>query len=433
MSPLRRWFGMGTLLVAPMLTYAACTADSSTQGTAASAGASGTSGAAGTLDSGVDAALDAREDLGGWRPIEGGIQELPMNNLPNCGDGCRILLGAPVDQPAEYSHVHDDPLVADGDIRRILVGDTIAGSSMSVAFAADPEGLLGPAIYGRQVAYARVQGADNWVEVVDLDTQKVRIYAHVTRVVDAFDLGIMHVGLNSKYVFWIQDHKGLFRADLKTGEIRQLNQLADECDRFCATDRGMVCGSISKLRVLLLDQETGDPRPIDDGGAEQVDARCSRDRKRVVWIDYRDPPGQTSSYDGYRNAGEVYMHDFDSGETRRLTHDSPSNLRGKVRPSIDGDRVIWLEQDDGWPPNPTEPQQLYEGNTIALFDITTQRRCRLGKQPLQSRLSLHGNEVYGYWLDAPINKFQLAAIDLTHPSFSWACEDGLPAFPQATP
>ena len=127
------------------------------------------------------------------------------------------------------------------------------------------------------------------------------------------------------------------------------------------------------------------------------------------------------------------MHDFVAGETTRITHDSPSKPRGKVRPSIDGNRVIWLEQRDGLDPNPTEPQQVYNASTLVLFDIDTQRRCRLEKHPLQSRLSLHGNEVYGYWDNPPDATLWLAAIDLTHPSFVWTCEDGQPAFPQPAP
>lgn len=421
------WKWAASFMLMAFVGYAACTGERDAQ--SGDAGANNGSGGVAGSASPADAGTDATEDLGGWRPVPGGIQDLPITDAEQCGPGCRLLLGGYVSHPAAYSHSHDDPLVADGDVTHIYVGDTKKKTSSIVARATSPAGLLGPSVYGHRVAYARMQGTDGWVEVVDLDTKQVRTFSHSTRVDTAADLGILHVGLNDKYVFWMKDHEGLFRADLASGEIRRLNSTSDECDRFCTTNQGLVCGSVAAVRVMHIDQDTGVSKPLSEGGSLQVDARCSNDRKRVVWVDYRDAPTQSLSYDTFLSGGEIYMYDLETGDTARVSHDSPAQPHGKIRPSVDGNRVVWLEQSEALDPNPTSPQQLYLGSTVVLHDIGTGRRCRLENSPLQSRVSLHGTDLYGYW-DNPVDgHLWLAAIDLTNPSYVWKCDDGLPPFP----
>jgi hypothetical protein len=411
-----------------------CSHDSSSDeapGVGGAAGLAGSAGAGGTAGSAGAASAEP-----GWRELPRPMGELPVADLPSCGPGCRIVLGDVVVHPAQFWPAVGSSLVADANYHHVMVFDSTSPTTSWAAMAnkedkppvlpaaGDLEIFLGPYVSGRRLAFEHLMDdVHGQVDVVDFDSKQVRSFGAFTRVSSITDQGVPSIAMDDAALFWMREglEGGLFRADLVTGETRRLTKRVDECDRFYATASGVVCGSVYTRRILRVDTDSGLETPLDDGGALQVDLAASPDRTQVVWVDYRDPPGASSSYDGQRSAGEIYLHDIPAGSTERVTLDSSSIPRGKVRPSVDGDLVIWLEPCSSCDPNPKSTQELYASEVLVRFDRKTNQRCRLEKMPLQSRLALRGHKVYGYWIDPNISAFRLGELDLDAPGLDWSC------------
>jgi hypothetical protein len=233
----------------------------------------------------------------------------------------------------------------------------------------------------------------------------------------------MHTALNGEWAFWdFTKPAGLYARSLKSGEIVDVAQGSWGCDRMEATKARLVCTSLDKGRIYTFDPE--DPKPVllDDGGALQTQGYLSIDGTRLAWIDYRDPPGQGSTYDAGRNGGEVYMHDFTTSKTTRLTFDSPNNPRGKVFPAVGADRAVWTEPPAGKPQNPSSVDELYGiSTTLAVLDLQTGSRCRSKLEHHVAPKTVDGHHVYAAGLDPSTQKQWVFDIDLDDPAHEWEC------------
>jgi len=385
----------------------------------------GATGGSTSSDGGVDAPADVPADVPAdtevWDPVwqETEPADWPAvgpEGQPDCGPGCRMALNVPVSHPGYFAYGYDPHTLGDTTDGEILY--TSVGSSTSYIISRYSDGRTGlvqPYVNRGFIIYLASDYPKGVVELMRLSTGEVkRIFSYDNKDATLF------TALNSKYAFWYQDGNRLMSRNLVTGEVRQLSSAVFSCKGICATESALICGQVAD-RVLRIDQETGDAVPLDDGGALQVNSNCSPDRRRVVWVDYRDPPGPGSMYDFHRNGGEIYMRDLDTGNTTRLTFDSPDSPVGKYGPAIDGDTVVWMEPCPTCDPNPESLQALKASTTLVRLDLATNKKCKMQKKRF-GRLSLHGHHLYGYWFDLEADDMRLIDIDLDHPDIDWDCE-----------
>lgn len=375
-------------------------------------------------DGGVDVAnLDGGVESGAevWDPVWHKTEpaEWPTvgpEGQPDCGPGCRMALNLPVTHPDYFSYGYDANRVGDTTNGNILYASIGSPSTYVVAAYSDGRtGVVQPYIDGSFISYLASDYPKGVVELMNLTTGEVKsIYSYDSGATVDF------TALNSKSVFWYQNGSGLMSRNLSTGKVRVLSPNVFSCYGLCATATALICGQVAE-RILRIDQETGEETVLDDGGALQVDSNCSPDRGRVVWVDYRDPPGPGSTYDFHRNGGEIYMKDLETNETTRLTFDSPESPRGKSGPAIDGDTVVWMEPCPTCDPNPETTGELMHSTTLARLDLATGRKCRK-EIPGSGHFSLHGHHLYGYWLDKANNQRRLVDIDLDDPGIEWSCD-----------
>jgi hypothetical protein len=377
----------------------------------------------GTADGGVDAADPdgAGDSAEVWDPVwhETEPAQWPTvgpEGQPDCGPGCRIALNLPVSHPGYFSYGYDAHRVADTNVATLHYAD-IGGTTTHV-IAARAEGVVGfvqPYIHGSFISYLASDYPKGVVELMNLTTGEMKsVYSY-----DDGDHPIVFTAVNDRYAFWYQDGRGLMARNLTTGELRVLSFGVFSCHGLCATPTALICGQVAE-RILRIDQETGEETTLDDGGALQVDSNCSPDRRRVAWVDYRDPPGPGSTYDFHRNGGEIYMKDLESNVTTRLTFDSPNDPRGKYGPAVDGDTVVWMEPCPTCDPNPQSMQALAASTTLVRFDLAIGKKCRT--EMVIGSPSLHGRHLYGYWLDKSENETRLVDIDLDDPGIEWSCD-----------
>lgn len=226
---------------------------------------------------------------------------------PDCGVGCRILINGPIPD------VHINPFSY--DTQRIVsegyqVGPmvTTLGSTETTVFGPDPtskDEQGGLYVLGRRVAYVRSFGVgDGQVEVMDLITGEAKIVYKYTPA-EAGTNNATRTALDSRYVFWEMDGKGLMSRDLQTGEIKLLMPGSFVCHDICATEHELICADADSGAIYDVDLDTGKAGYLDYGGALQLEGFCSPDRTEFVWIDYRDPPGRNSTYEFSRSGGEV--------------------------------------------------------------------------------------------------------------------------------
>jgi beta propeller repeat protein len=96
------------------------------------------------------------------------------------------------------------------------------------------------------------------------------------------------------------------------------------------------------------------------------------DGTRVVWADLRNGPDP--SLDGRWGPQNIYMHDFATGETTRIT--SSEAIQGE--PDISGDRIVWT--DSRACPNPNDRWDSSETD-IWLYDLETKIEHRITTAP----------------------------------------------------
>ena len=223
--------------------------------------------------------------------------------------------------------------------------------------------------------------------------------------------------LGDKYLFWMTS-RGTGRANLATGEVNERFAPSMLCNGSCVIDKDLLC--LAGGRIQLLDQETGETRALDNGGALQLDASCSPQRSRVVWVDFRDPPGRSASFSGQRMGGEIYVYDSAQRGVTRLTHDSPASPITKAYPAIGTDVVVWIEPCAACEKGFADEGALFSApSALVRLELTSNRKCRLEGRKLGGYSSLHGHHLYTYWTDDTDQ--YLIDLDLDNPELDWVC------------
>lgn len=369
---------------------------------------------------GGDAARDthARE---AWDPIW--HETKPKNwprfgpeKNPDCGSGCRVALNLPMtNQPGLGRHGHTPEWIV--STTPVGIGFFNPGSRETYAVPDEPGSLVFPAVFEDQVSYVRSFGiADGQVEVTRLITGETKVVLRYTPAT-SWPNSVEATSLNSKYAFWVLG--GIHARNLETGAEKLV--APGSCFSYCATEKALICDA---GRIYSIDPETGQTGMIDESSELQTDGSCSPDHAQYVWVDYRDPPGPGSSDVFQRSGGEIYWHDFAKSVTRRLTFDSPDSPRGKLRPAVGGNLVVWSEPGAGKEPNPQTLGSLeYASTAIGIFDLESGKRCHTTPAtvgPLGYK-TIYGRHLYAGWLDKVSNRTWLIDIDLDDQSFSWQC------------
>lgn len=418
-------------LAALVLLPGSCSSASDSSPVAGGAGAAGSgssAGSGGSSGSGAAGASGAAgETFAGWEPIEGWTGQLPLldNPLPDldCGPGCRLALQAPVSNRSYFDQGADAQGVYDTDNRSLFFASYDSSSTrvLSPPLSATV-GYNLPFRWGRYLAFVSYKLPDGRVHVWDTQLGLQRTFAHVTQLKGTNVGPIVRVAVNDRFVFWIQDGVGIFRADLQTGETRRLTPAVPLCRRFCGLANGLICAT---SQVFFVDQETGDSHLLDASNHLQLEGACSNDLTQVAWIDYRDPPGPSGNLDALRG-GEVYVHDLATSKTRRVTFDSPSTPRLKRTPFVDGDWVVWTEMPADKPQAPETTTEFYGGaDRLVRLNMTTGQKCRLEGWG-GADVTLRNHHLQRQWVDRsgkdPTQRRYLVDLDLDHPDLPWACD-----------
>jgi len=388
---------------------------------ASAAGFAGATGATGTGAGGAggDSSVPPWDPV--WHLTE--PKQWPIvgpDGQPDCGPGCRIALNVPVTNPSYYGHTYATTMLGSETTRGISVA--ALGSLETRVLEMDlgaAKGPLQPYLSGDFISYLYLDDKRNDVMVMNWRTGETKLaYSHQRQDWDSVSL----TALNSRYVFWNLLTRGIMSRNLETGEVKVLVPGSPSCIGLCATEQGLLCGG---SRNIFIDHDTGEQEVLDYDGALQLLAFCSPDKKQFVWIDYRDPPGRDSTYDFYRNGGEVYMMDLETRTTRRLTFDSPGSPKAKDFAAIGGNLAVWNEP----PPTGTQNPDTFQGvaaacSALATLDLTTGERCHLISDTprVVGYKSVHGRHVYGGWFDRATAKTRLVDIDLDDPNLQWQCE-----------
>ena len=400
---------IGVAGLLPLLSVAGCPSqDDPPAGTGGSGAATG--GAAGSAGSSGVAG-------NAWDPVWHETMPkdwttYPPDNLPDCGDGCRIAMNLPLRNPAVYGHSFSEKWFSSDTTKGVGFTTTAVGATHNVPL--QPGTPQRSSVYGDFVSYVRSFGvADGQVEVANLITGETKIAFRYTPE-EAGKNSVSKTVMGPRHVFWIFVG-GLWGRNLKTGEVKNLG---GRCWSYCPTESQVLCDDGV---ILTIDPDTGASQFLDYGGEWQTHGTCSPGRTQYAWIDYRDPPGPGST-EFNRSGGEVYVHDLKTGKTKRVTFDSPNAPRGKVYPAIDGDWVVWNQPGESEDANPKTNAGLLGASTLVKFDMKTGQRCRLTSRPMRLWFkSLHGTHVYGSWFDLPSSEVWLADLDLEHPTLTWDC------------
>jgi hypothetical protein len=342
--------------------------------------------------------------------------------FPDCGPGCRIALRGPIAHAPGWGHGY----TADA------VSDTGRGRLMYAALGSDETLLLRQGIYavddpsdlptlavmsGRHLAYTSVTWPNATITVYDRVTKLHSSYFDY----DQETLGVFQLLLGPEHVFWLYPG-GTGRATLATGEVVEFpDRFA--CTRACVMGQRIVCANEAWDRIQAIEPSTLKGKLIDDGGAMQIESGCSPGGERMVWVDYRDPPGPESTRSGRRAGGEIYMYDAASDTTSRLTHDLPARSVPKTRPTVGTDLAVWRETCATCPETYQFAQEFYAlARDLIKYDLETGERCRFSDIRFGGWMSLHGHHLYAYWTD-DLEQY-LVDLDLDSPEIPWVCELG---------
>ena len=358
---------------------------------------------------------------------------------PFCGIGCRMVLNVPIVFGTIYAFGYDPGAVvawtgpAATPLANGIVYSKVGESDTSVLGPSDlgtDEGVFAPYVHNDYVSYVRSLGIGKGsVEVMSVTTGETKTVFEYTPATVG-DNAVYQTALNKTHAFWWLDGTGLMTRNLETGAVKELApQMV--CHGLCTTENAVICSDFDSGQNFRIDQETGDVTPVDFGGALQLDGYCSPDAQRLIWVDYRDPPGPGSTAYFKRTGGEIYMRDLVGNTTTRLTFDSPDQPRGKTFPAIGSKYAVWNE-----PPepdvNPPTGQDLYASSTnLVRLELATGKKCRLTPDPpgqvktvpaFAGFKAMYGSKLVGIWFDNPATQKRLAELDLEDPGLPWKCE-----------
>jgi hypothetical protein len=379
---------------------------SGTMGTAGASGSSGNAGAAGTMVAGSAGAS------GSTTPA-----------IPDCGPGCRVVLPEPIEHSTNYSMAYHSSGMVDASSSLMLFqpGDTIADIPYSVKGQDLRLGYYG--IFNQRISFTSSWFPKGTIEVLDLANNTRKVYGDWNQT-DPNDYGAHHTTLNSTYVFWFREGKGLMRARLDTGEQTVLNTLVPWCDQFWADETNVYCATHGIN--IVFDAESGKESSLANAKALQDWGSHSPNRQKIVWVDYRDPPGTNSNYD-QRSGGEIYTYDTLSKQVERVTFDSPASPVAKITTAIsdDGNIITWNQQCPTCDQNPEKVSEIYLSKSIVLLDKTKQRRCILTQSPLLISRVIFDRKLYGYIFGKNSTKW-IIELDIDHPDVPWDCKPWTP-------
>lgn len=426
MNPITTHPGTAALALLVLLIGAAtlrCSGDAS-QGSGGGSGAAGGSGAeAGHGDATAEAEASATVDSGqaGWLPLEplgeNGeyFPEGPAAPAIDCNPWCKAIIPIPVVHPGYFTFGFDDKHVVDGDLQTLYLVDLATGSARIVARAtAEKQGVVQAHVHGRYLSYQRSEYPHGQVEIIDLEQKKKRIiHKYVSE-----QTRINQTAVNATHAFWTTS-SALWAADLGTGEKRMMTPLIVGCDRHCTTDTLFLCSTTSQ--IASVEPVSGTIEILAPTQALQADGVCSPDKRFFTWVDYRDPPGQDSTYDGTRTGGEVYVYELASKDVKRITSDSPNAPKGKTYPAMEGNTVVWRQPASHLDQNPEWSNSLYN-TPISLWraDLSTGKKCFTDMVNV-SRPALIGGKLYTLYINNNEDGPWLVEIDLDHPAITWTC------------
>ena len=404
------------LLLAGLLALQACDSRAPDQAPAegGAAGGGGRAGDGGRAGGGLTGrSRTPHIEVGGLPSVQSQPSQtvqLPADG-PDCGPGCRLVLARPIEHDSWGGHAFSDKIVADTNPNELLFA--AVGSTETTVIAEAPAQAD---VADERIAFLSVPYFPAG-DIVVLDTRSMQrtTYFHFDDAEVVGDsLGLV---LGDKYVFWMTTH-GTWRANLESGEVTSQFAPSLLCDGSCVMGGDLLC---LDGRIRLIDQETGEQRALDNGGALQLDAGCSPDRGRVAWIDFRDPPGRSSTFSGQRIGGEVYLYDSATQSVTRLTHDSPASPITKAYAAVGTDLVVWIEPCAACPKSFSD-QGVFFDTPFALvrLELASNRKCRLEGRNIGDYSSLHGHDLYAYWTDGS-NEY-LVVLDLDNPELDWVCE-----------
>jgi hypothetical protein len=411
-----RWCAAGLAPLTALLLAAGCPGGDTTGGSAGAAGIAGQAGSAGAPDANDWDPVWHQTEPAAWETVG------PENN-PDCGPGCRVALNVPAGNPTGLGHSASPAFLASGGPLGqafARIGDTVTPPTLIIPAGGPNAGLVRQSIWEGRLSAARVISMGNGqVEVIDLLTGE-------SKVIFSYQNGqyiVIHTALGPNHAYWESLGMGVVSRNLTTGEVRTLK--SGGCWKMIGVEQGLLC---EDGRIYLANPLSGDVSKIDSGPAFQLDLACSPDRKQCAWIDFRDPPGENSTR-AKMVGGEVYVTDLDSGQTQRVTFDSPDAPRGKWSPAVDGNLVVWHEEDAvRFEPQP-ESAVAYSAKTLSRVDMETGERCRL-TSPTQLVVGLkilHGKRIYGTWVNPTENppwenRTWIVEIDLDDPELVWECQ-----------
>jgi hypothetical protein len=335
-----------------------------------------------------------------------------VGGLPDCGPGCRIALGRPIQHGSGWGHAYDERFVADTNAEELFYAELGSGQThvpvqRHVSLAAIGTG---------RISYVGFDWPAGEIAVLDIATGSSTVYQ---RFDDSTVYRPLQTFLSEQSLIWSHG-KGIARADLATGAVTEISTRSLDCRQGCTAGGFVYCINADGDRVERIDELTGERRRIDDGGALQTEGGCSPDGKRLVWVDHRHPPGPSSSLFGTRAGSEIYLYNIESGSGKRLTHDSPENPVAKTDAAVGDDWVVWKEPCATCSKSFSQAGSLYAASTsLVRIELDTGRTCRLDDFPYGSWSSLHGHHFYAYW--GAESGIYLVDVDLDDPSFAWHC------------
>jgi len=392
----------------------------------ATGGASGSGG--GATDATVEAEADAAPDSGetDWEPLEplgeNGeyFPEGPAAPQLDCHPWCKAVIPIEIDHPGYYTYSFDSSRIADGDLRSLYLTDLSTGTARLVAKSMNAkEGVIQPHVHGRYLSYHRSEYPRGQIEVIDLIEKRRRV-VHTYVASDSGSGTVAYTAVNATHAFFITTG-ALWSADLQTGAKRKITPYIIGCDRHCTTDALFICSTTTQ--IVTADPVTGALEVLGPSKALQTDGVCSADKRFFTWVDFRDPPGPASTYDGTRTGGEVYLYDLLTKDLKRVTHDSPDHPKAKTFPAVEGKTVVWRQMASTLDQNPEWAQDIYMADgALWRHDLDTGKTCYSDTLNIGSP-ALIGGKFYAKRVNDPngTGGSWIIEVDLDHPAIPWTC------------
>ncbi len=213
----------------------------------------------------------------------------------------------------------------------------------------------------------------------------------------------------------------LLRVTLATGEIKHIGTV--ECFHAQLLDGKYICSDDHLGPFRAIDVETGEVEVFAPSSALQTEGSCSLQGDQCAWVDYRDPPGNTSVHYN-RVGGDIYLFDRVHKVLRRVTFDSPSTPLRKLQVGLEGNLVTWLEAGDIQ--LAASDPSLWRMDRVVRLDLDSGTRCWFERKYVGTRVVYH-RRLWGALGDADRQGgARVVSFDLDSPDIPWVCEPSPP-------